>query len=122
MIFLDTNTLIRFITNDDEILSKLAYNLVVESKELLFITDVVFVEVDYILKEFYNLDKVEIIKIFDSLINIPKILNSKYIPQSIYYYSKSSNSLSDCIIAAQSIGNKLASFDKQLLKLNKIKS
>ncbi|OIO13072.1 hypothetical protein COV53_05210 [Candidatus Gottesmanbacteria bacterium CG11_big_fil_rev_8_21_14_0_20_37_11] len=121
MICLDTNTLIRFFTNDiPEKSQKVKKLLAFEGK--IFIPDVVFPEIEYILIKKYNQSRKEIIQIFKFLSSNKNIILTRQIKSAIEIYNKTKLDMADCCICACSLDGKLASFDEGLLKAPGIKS
>ena len=114
-VYLDTSSLIRFFTKDDE--SKASkVKEILEKEKYLIIPDVVFPEIEYILRRLYKTERTEIIKIFQFLTSLTNLKLSKTIKQAITIFETTHLDVADCLIAASSLGNKLASFDNDLLK------
>jgi len=121
MTILDTNCLIRFFTKDDEHKANKVRKLL-ESMEELYIPNVVFHELEYVLSGGYKTTRIEIIKIFHFLISQKKIKVSKEVKQAIKLFEDSKLDMADCLVASHSIlkkDGKLASFDKKLIKVSK---
>jgi len=120
-VVLDTNSLIRFFTNDIADKAQKVKELLKEEKEI-FIPEVVFPELEYILDQQYTTSRGELIKIFQFLSSQKNIKSSPYIKNAIKIFEKTKLDMADCIIAAYSLKGIIASFDKELLKVDKIKS
>ncbi|MGH7204172.1 MAG: PIN domain-containing protein [Candidatus Levyibacteriota bacterium] len=120
-ITLDTNTLIRFFTNDLPKQAREVKTLFETGKDLL-IPDVVFPEVEYILGKQYGLSRMELIEKFEFLLSQDSITVSHTVKKAISFYISSKLDMADCIIAAHSLKGKLASFDKELLVLDGVTS
>lgn len=114
MIILDTSVLVRFFTKDEATLFKKAKDLL-ETKEELFVPDVVFVELEYVLGKLYKATRVEIKEAFRFLVSGRFEVN-KYGPEAVELFTQSNLSIADCFVAAQAKGEKLASFDMKLIK------
>lgn len=121
MIYPDTSALIRFFTKDDLIRAKKVKELLEEESEIL-IHDVVFPELDYVLRKFYKLQRSDVVAAYKFILSCPAIGCSKIINEAVHFYETSNLSMADCIIASESLKGKLASFDKDLLKIKEVKS
>lgn len=119
-IVLDTSALVRFFTRDIEKKAQKVKKLL-ESDTDIFIPDVVFSELEYILIKKYGLPRSKVIESYHFLITQENIKKSIYIKKAVEIYQKTKLDMADCIIAAQSMGGSLASFDKKLLKAPKVK-
>ena len=74
MIAIDTNILLRYLLQDDEIQAKQANKLILSSETVL-ITDVVLIETIWTLKgKRYNLNKEKIIQVIHALFAEPNIV------------------------------------------------
>lgn len=120
MIYLDTNTLVRFFTKDDLARAEKVKELLNKEQEI-FIVDVVFTELDYVLRKIYNLKRNDVAAAYRFILSCPAISCSKTIREAAHFYETSNLSMADCIIAAESLKGKLASFDEDLLKIPWVK-
>lgn len=120
MIVIDTNALARLFLDDIPDQAKLVSELFEKEKEI-FIPDAVFLELDYLLIKFYKFEKKEVIDLFKNLLESSNVKFNKYINKAYLFYLMTNNSFADCIIVAQSDGHKLASFDKNILKIKGVK-
>lgn len=120
MIFLDTNSLLRFFTNDDPKKAQKVKTLLKEEKEI-FIPEVVFPELQYVLTKSYKAKRCKIIKVFKFLISQSNIKVSQTIKKAVELFETSPLDIADCLIAAHALKGKLASFDKQLLSIKGVK-
>lgn len=121
MIVLDTSTLIRFFTRDDEPKAKKAKDLL-ESEEELLLIDVVLLELIFTLLKFYKLQKSQVLKIIKYLLSRSNIKISSETRKASKLYEENNISITDCLIAAYGEGKKIASFDDKLLKTKGVKS
>jgi predicted nucleic-acid-binding protein len=121
MVYLDTNALIRFFTKDDPVKAQKVRTLL-ESKTALSIPAVVFPEIEYVLSGVYNAKRKEVITLFTFLASRPNIRLTKIIHRAILIYIKTNLDMADCLITAESLKGQLASFDKQLLGVDGVKS
>ena len=120
-IVLDTSALIRFFTRDIEEKAQKVKKLL-ESDTDIFIPDVVFPELEYILIKKYGLPRSKVIESYHFLISQENVKKSTYIKIAFEIYQKAKLDMADCIIAAESLSGSLASFDKDLLRAPGIKS
>lgn len=120
MIHIDTNSLIRFFTKDEPAKAIRVKNLI-ESSEEIYITDAVFPEIEYVLKRLYKTEKPEIFELLRFLTSKTNITTSSQVKTAVGIFETSNLDMADCIIAAYSLGNKLASFDEKLLKIPGVK-
>lgn len=121
MIYLDTNTLVRFFTKDDLTLAQKVKELLEKESEI-YISDVVFPELDFVLRKVYSLSRSDVIAAYKFILSYPAINCSKTIREAALIYETSNLSMADCIIAIESLKGKLASFDDKLLKIPGVNS
>lgn len=120
MICLDTNSLIRFFTNDDPKKALKVKNLL-EKEKKIFIPEVVFPELEYVLSGSYKASRKKIIEVFQFLISRPNIKLDPNIKKAVEIFKLTKLDIADCLIAANSLKGKLASFDKKLLSVKGVK-
>ncbi|PIR79818.1 MAG: hypothetical protein COU25_03565 [Candidatus Levybacteria bacterium CG10_big_fil_rev_8_21_14_0_10_35_13] len=118
---LDTSSLLRFFTNDEP-LKAIKVKELLENGKNLYIPDVVFPELEYVLTDHYNSSRENIIKIFQFLSSQKNIKVSANIKKALPIFEKTKFDIADCIIAASSFKGSLASFDKELLQVKGINS
>ena len=118
MIIIDTNILVRLVGSVNDLSHKKTIQLFRSGQEI-FIPDVVFLELQYVLHANYGYERQEIIEFIKIIMGGDNVKYNNYIPLAIYYYASSSIDMADCIIGAMAKTNKweLASFDKKLLNL-----
>lgn len=121
MVYLDTNSLIRFFTKDDNAKAEKVKNLL-ESNETITIADVVFPELEYVLTRIYGATRESILKSFTFLASLTQIKLPKHVKDAIVLFEKTKLDIADCLIAAASRSNKLASFDRKLLDAQGVES
>lgn len=121
MVIIDTSALVRFFTNDDAKKSELTAKLL-ESGEPIVVPEAVLVEMEYVLTKLYDATKQECIKAYRFLLSNQAIQTDPYAPDALAIYAVHPVSFADCLIAAQSKNEKLASFDQKLLKIPGVKS
>ncbi len=116
MIVVDTNALVRFLTKDIPSQAHLV-SMLLEGDETVFIPDVVFPELEYVLCGQYEVSRDTFINGCRTLILQPNIQTSEVIHKALVLFAASSFDMADCIIAS-SVGEEdsLASFDKKLVR------
>lgn len=119
MIIVDTNVILRYLLQDNEELSSKAIEII-DNNEIFIPTEVI-VEVSYVLKKVYNVEKdkiFETIKLLLDMENI-KFKNKKTIEVAFKIYSEKNLDIVDCILYAYNKVEKfeIKSFDKKLCKI-----
>ena len=117
---LDTNVLIRFFTKDIPEKALKAKRLLEEGEDL-YIPDVVFPEIEYVLKSKYGVSREKIIEKFEFLVSQGNITVSPQAIHAAIIYAKSKLDMADCVIAAYSRKGSLASFDEELLEIKGVR-
>ncbi len=117
----DTNVIIRFLTQDHKTLSRKADNLLRSAKpKSLFIPDIVFAEIIFVLMSIYGLSKDEVVDNMRLIINFDAFkLNSSLLSMSLEIFNENNLSFIDSYILALSKLNKnstVYSFDEKLNK------
>lgn len=120
VIVLDTSSLIRFFTNDIPHRASKVKSLL-EKEKPLYIPEVVFPELEYVLSEQYKTPRKEIIEIFRFLASQRTIRLTLYVRNAIIMYEKSKLDMADCIIVSYALKGALASFDRELLDVEGVR-
>lgn len=121
--FIDTNLLIRYLTNDDpkkadrvdQLLEKAA-----NGKIKLMTAEIVLAEVVWVLESFYHLEKTRIAEMLKAILSTPglEVLNGRMVENALPYYSLQNVDFVDAYIVAlmqkQNITG-IYSFDKKHL-------
>jgi len=119
----DTDVIIRFLTNDDSKKAK-SFEHFLNSKQKIILTDVGFAEIYWTLKSFYKFPKGKIIPALNSIISFPSIASNKpLLSQTLNILQNHNISLIDAYNAAYSLINsdsKILSFDKGFDKISPI--
>ena len=115
-IVVDTSALVRFFTDDIPQKANLVENLFKDEKDI-FIPDVVFPEMEYILIHKYNFPREKLLNIYTFLSSRDNIHVTKETKNAIAIFEKTKLDMADCIIAAYSMKGSLASFDNGLLSI-----
>jgi predicted nucleic-acid-binding protein len=120
MVTFDTNIFIRFFTGDKpEDADKV--EKVISAENAIYVSDIVFTEIEYVLRRLYRLEKDDILKAYSFILSNPKFVYSSYVSEAINLFKKNNISISDCFVIASSRG-KLVSFDKKILKVDRVES
>lgn len=125
MIGVDTNILIRYITQDDAEQSSVVNSLMefyAGHEQSIFISSIVICEVVWVLKHAYKYSKPQILQVLNTILATPEFCYEDFVALrlSITDYKNSSADLSDILIGY--IGKKYGcdhtiSFDKEALNL-----
>lgn len=124
MLSLDTNILVRFLLNDDQVQAKKVYDFLKEielKKDQVFISTLVILELLWVLESAYKINRKEIINSLDQLTLMPiiKFENLKAIQAFIHDALNSNFDLSDLLIAhcsAQHNCSHVLTFDNKAAK------
>ncbi|MFI5344302.1 MAG: PIN domain-containing protein [Chlamydiales bacterium] len=125
MIGLDTNVLVRYLTQDDLIQSKLANKIInhaTEQGELLWIGHVTLCETIWVLERAYKVKKETIVEILHLLLQTQELVFEHHdiVWQALQdYKSCPSVGFADCLIGRQNLSNQCAftyTFDKEAAK------
>jgi predicted nucleic-acid-binding protein len=103
MIGLDTNVIIRYLTQDDEGQSKKANQIIengINSNHNFWISQLTFCEVVWVLERSYKLKKTKIIDILSKILETEHLIieNESIVEQALEDYKQHSISFSDCLI------------------------
>ena len=126
MIGLDTNILIRYITQDDKIQAKQASNFIEENctaNKPGFINQIVLCEINWVLKHAYGYKKEIRIEVLDKLLQTRELIveNSENAILALSYYKTGSADFSDYLIAVSNseLGCTYSvTFDKKAADIN----
>ncbi|MGZ8243584.1 PIN domain-containing protein [Methylomagnum sp.] len=103
MIGLDTNVLVRYLTQDDETQSPIATRLIEETltaSQPGFISLVALVEVVWVLETCYDCTKAEIVELLARLLRVRqlKVQDSDVVARAIGLFQSSSADFADCLV------------------------
>jgi predicted nucleic acid-binding protein len=115
LVILDTSVLVRYFTGDDKKKAALVAKLLI-SDEDLSVPDVVFVELEYVLRKLYQGTRHQVVEAYRFIASEKNVLISKEVRQAIELFATTALSMADCIVAATAQHGKLASFDKELIR------
>jgi len=115
VILLDANVIIHYFL-DDVPEQTLKAEALLSSGQLLLIPDVVFTEVEYVLRKQYEVPKSEFLRISSVLLSHTEIEVSAIARRALGLFRVSSLSLADCLLIEMGRGHTIASFDAQLIR------
>lgn len=126
MIGLDTNILVRFVTKDDDIQARKAYEVLTQScseQNQGFVSTIVLIELVWVLQSCYEYEKAYIIQTLESLILAKEICleHSDSVQKACNYFSLKNVDFSDTLIGIinKSYGCKTTvTFDKKAAKIS----
>ena len=125
MKLIDSNLLLRLLTNDDPTQAEAVEKLLKFSPEPIFLPDVTVAEIVWVLSSFYRLSKEEIIEKIYILLSSRNIdCNKALLLRSLYFYRSFNIAFIDAYLAAYCEQEKLEgiySFDKDLDKIKEVK-
>lgn len=117
---IDTNVLVRFLTQDDESLTNKADRIFRQAgKYELEIPDYIICEMVCVLLAVYELPKTEVIEKLQGLVNFEAFaVNRKVVSKAIEIYERFSISFVDALLLAQGDmeGKQVVSFDERIAK------
>jgi predicted nucleic-acid-binding protein len=117
MISLDTNVVLRFLLDDIPDQTSKATKVITANK--VYVTDVVAVEVIYVLEKVIELSRQDIAKLVTGFLGFSNVVHNPYFLLTAIdlYEHHPSLSLVDCYAAteAEAYNNKLVTFDKRLI-------
>lgn len=125
-IFLDTNFLLRYYLKDNSEQFETCKNLISQIEEgrfKVYVPNIVFLEISYVLKGIYKMSFSEIIDILDSIFSIRRvtIVDKTNLRLALKYYKKYKIKFTDCLIASCLPKDAiLISFDEELSKIKEI--
>jgi predicted nucleic-acid-binding protein len=123
---LDTNVLVRWLLDDDVKQSAMAEALMSDAlarNEALFVPTTVALELEWVLRSRYQLDKLVVLKTFGALLETQGLHfeNESLLEQSLDFYKHSAADFADCLHAgacAAAGQTPLLTFDRSASKLS----
>lgn len=128
--FIDTNIFLRYLLGDNPKQAeecRLFLELVINNRIDAYTSDLVINEIAWTLKSVYKVDKDNIVKAINLILNTPgiKVVNDSDTYIAVSLYSNTNTKLVDCFIASQPKVQKkewiIVSFDKDFDKLRSIR-
>ena len=120
MIIIDTNAFLRFFLNDNKAkAAKVKKLLAVEST--IYVPDVVLPEIEYILVRGYGKKRTEMLPLYNFIFKHSSLILTQQAKVAWVIYQTTTHDMADCLVAAASLGGRLASFDRKLLRVKGVK-
>ena len=106
MLGIDTNVLVRFLVRDDEAQFEKARRLIrreVAAGRRVFVSQLVLLETEWVLRSRYGLQKIEIIEVVSALLgaNDVQFEDEPAIEEALFVWKDRSVGFADCLIGAQ---------------------
>ncbi len=125
MIAIDTNIVVRIFVDDLNTTQVTAARNLVKKAKTIYLTQIVLVEMVWVLSRAYELNKSQIFSILGEIQNNVafSVENEKQFSEAISLYKEYNTDFSDCMILAQvkEIGLKqIYSFDKKFQKIKEV--
>ena len=125
MLGIDTNVLVRFLVRDEERQFARTQRLLrreAERGEPVFVSQLVLLETEWVLRSRYGLSKAEILGTFSGLLESAelRIEGEPSVEQALFIWKDSAAEFADCLIGMRHLGlgcQATASFDQRALKL-----
>ena len=125
MIGIDTNVLVRFLVRDDRLQFEQAQKLIrreASQGETVFISQLVLLETEWVLRSRYALEKSEILDAFLGLLDSVEITieDEPSLEQALFLWKDSVAEFADCLIGVRHLNlgcRATASFDARALRL-----
>ena len=116
MIAIDTNILVRIVTNDDPEQALRAANIL--QNQAVFITKTVILELEWVLRFSYSLERTIILSTLQKILTTDSftIEQNSAIEQSLLWYEKGMDFADALHLACSLHVDKFVSFDKKLIK------
>ena len=116
MIGVDTNLLVRILTNDDPVQAHRALKILISDDT--FIPKTVLLETEWVLRHAYEIDRSNIIRAFKKLLGLPNVNveDPESIYQAISWYDKKFDFADALHLASSKRCETFATFDSSLIK------
>ena len=121
IVALDTNLIVRILTNDDPEQAQIAANLLQsysDTPHRVFIPKTVLLEVEWVMRFTYKLDRVVIDRAFRHLLGLPNLFveDDASVKQAMSWYEEGLDFADALHLASSSIADRFATFDLALQK------
>lgn len=115
VISLDTNVLVRLLTNDDKAQARKAIELFREHE--IFITKTVCLETEWVLRYSYEIEKSDIIGAFEKLLGLKNVhIEDLFnVVQAFRWYKEGMDFADALHLAASAASTKMATFDRKFI-------
>ena len=117
MIVIDTNALARFFIKD-VVFQATKVKKLLEAEHEVLVPETVFIELEYVLIKIYKISREKVIEMFKFLVSNDHLIVDNEIKKAVRFYEIYQKlSLSDCLVIVYGQNLKLATFDKEILKV-----
>jgi predicted nucleic-acid-binding protein len=116
MISVDTNVLVRLLTNDDPIQAQRAARIM--EKENVFVPKTVLLETEWVLRHAYKIERPNTLQAFHKLLGLPNVSveNPETVSRALLLYAEGLDFADALHLASSKDADGFATFDKNLLK------
>jgi predicted nucleic-acid-binding protein len=116
MVAVDTNIIVRFLTQDDE--SQYQKSLEVFQKQNVFITDTVILETEWVLRFAYKFKSIEICEALKKLFGLPNVHlnNANLVAQALQWHEAGLDFADAFHLANSQNSTKFYTFDEKFVK------
>lgn len=117
---IDTNVILRYLLKDDENLyqeAKQIFDKLITGEKKAILKEIVFCEIVFVLKDFYGVNKEDIVDSLTRLLSYTNLMaDKKVLFEALRLYKEHNLHIVDCILGAEANINKynLTTFDKKL--------
>ena len=113
---LDTNYIVRYLTNDNEEMAQIAEDVILNDN--VYISNEVLAEIVYVLVGVYEVPKKDVSDMLIQLISFENIQvdNKKIIDKALEIFQIKNLDFVDCLLCSYSQNDVIKTFDKKLLK------
>lgn len=126
-LFLDSNVILRFLVPENKKMlaeCEIIFNKIERGQIIPLISDIVIMEVSFVLTRIYKKDKVRVIEWLKDLLQLPNLIliEKTNIQKAIALYARLNIKLGDCLIATQiPTGIPLCTYDADFSKIKELK-
>lgn len=121
----DTNVLIRWLMDDDAgqvACVRKAFSAALERSESLFVSSTVVLELEWVLRSRYGLDKAHVLSAFNALLETQELVfqSENALEQALHFYRSTSAGFADCLhvgICAEAGQLPMLTFDLKAAKI-----
>ena len=121
MIAVDTNILVRYLTNDDPEQAKLAIDIL-KSPEQIWLPKTVLLETEWVLRAVYELKQGIILKGLLQILGLPNVIpeRAEEIASALKYYQQGMDFADALHLASSQVAEKFVTFDRRFVKAGKL--
>lgn len=118
MIALDTNILVRYLTNDDEALARRAERLIDENR--CYVSRVVLLETFQVLESFYRLEREQLIEVLHAVFGLEQVVVEEHLisAQAVRWFEAGMEFADALALAAAHDQDELVTFDRDFARIS----